>query len=164
MKYWITFIGSSPFAVINTIWAACKIDGFVPDKLIFLVNRDLWAGWINDVKHWVPLVISGYSSKSSEMVFHEVKETDFSTIKNAYRNYMKNLSKEDEVAIDITPGRKYMSAIAMEIGLSMNADHVYYLHLTDRQYENSPYPVIPVFRHTLIDLKKEFEETAPRGL
>jgi len=140
MKYWISFIGSSPFAVINTIWAACKVDNYCPDKFVFLVNKKLKQEWIDAVISWVPLILSEYSSKAPAIILHEFKETDFSTIKDTYEELVCSFKEKGQVAIDITPGRKYMSAIAMEAGISRNADHIYYLHLKDYRYENSPYP------------------------
>jgi hypothetical protein len=133
------------------------VDGYVPDHFVFLVNKKLKAKWVDTVTHWIPLIVSEYSSKKPEIVLHEFKETDFSSIKNAYKELVCSLKKEGQVAVDITPGRKYMSAIAMEIGLSMEIDHVYYLHLSDYSYENSPYPLVPLTRHELIDMNREFD-------
>ncbi|RSD33279.1 MAG: hypothetical protein CI953_1679, partial [Methanohalophilus sp.] len=59
--------------------------------------------------------------------------------------------------------RKYMSAISMEVGLEMGVDHVYYMHLSDNRYQNSPYPLIPKHRHALIDMKKEFYDNTSVG-
>lgn len=156
MRYWISFIGSSPFAVINTIWAACKVDRYVPDHFIFLVNKELEAEWIDTVQKWVPLIISEYSSKCPEITLHEFIETDFSTLKETYGELVCRLKEKGQVAVDITPGRKYMSAIAMETGISQKVDHVYYLHLNDHHYEHSPYPLVPLTRNELLDMKFEF--------
>ena len=155
MKYWISFIGSSPFAVINTIWAACKMDKYVADKFVLLVNPKLKNEWIDTVMNWIPFIVSEYSSKCPDIILHEFKETDFTTIMNNYEDLICGFKKEGQVAVDITPGRKYMSAIAMEMGISKQADHVYYLHLKDHTYEHSPYPLIPLTRHELLDMKVE---------
>jgi hypothetical protein len=34
---------------------------------------------------------------------------------------------------------------------------MYYLHLKDNSYQNQPYPLIPLWKHNLIDIKKEFD-------
>ncbi len=156
MRYWIAFIGSSPFAVINTIWAACREAGYVPDHAVFMINRELNEEWIDIVRHWVPRILEEYGVEDPLLSTHMVEETGFQMICEEYRAHLFDLKANDEVAVDITPGRKYMSAIAMEMGLSMNADHVYYLHLTDNRYHNIPYPIVPLHRHELIDMKKEF--------
>ncbi len=157
-KYWITFIGSSPFAVINTIWAACK-QGYVPDCLLFLVNEELNETWENTVIRWVPLVLEEYGISEPRIVRLNVAETGFHEIKDFYGSYISSFKEKGEVAVDITPGRKYMSAIAMAAGISENANHVYYLHLKDSNYQDKPLSLIPVHKCQLIDLKKEFEHT-----
>lgn len=157
-KYWITFIGSSPFAVINTIWSACK-QGYVPDRLMFLVNEELNETWENTVLQWVPFVLGEYGIAEPRIIRLNVNETGFHEIKDFYGSYISSFKEKGEVAVDITPGRKYMSAIAMAAGISENADHVYYLHLKDSSYQDKPLSLIPAHKCQLIDLKKEFEHT-----
>ncbi|WP_462273258.1 hypothetical protein [Methanohalophilus sp.] len=158
MKYWLAFIGSSPFAVINTIWAACREEGYVPEHVKFLTNNELKEEWKDTIGNWVPTLLEEYGVKDPLYSTNKIEETNFNGIHDKYRSIFSEIGENDEVAVDITPGRKYMSAISMEIGLEMGADHVYYMHLSDNRYQNSPYPLIPKHRHTLIDLKKEFDD------
>lgn len=156
MNSWITVIGSSPFAVINTIWAACKIDGYVPDKVLFIVNEQLGPGPVNTAKRWVREILKEYGVK--EPIFEEidVPETDFSDLKAAFEGNISEFKMDGSVAVDMTPGRKYMSAIAMHTGLEIGADHVYYLHLSDNRYQNKPFPLIPLHRQRLVDMVSEY--------
>jgi hypothetical protein len=52
-------IGSSPFALINTIWAACK-EGFFPNNLVFLVNKELDIHYVDTVMQWIPPLLEEY--------------------------------------------------------------------------------------------------------
>jgi CRISPR/Cas system-associated protein Csm6 len=57
-----------------------------------------------------------------------------------------------EVAVDITPGRKYMSAIAMQSGLLAGANKIYYLFLSDPQYQDMAFPLIPASKQRLFEM------------
>ncbi len=156
MKSWISFIGSSSFAVINTIWAACRVDGYVPERVVFLVNDKLKDRWVDEVLNWVPLILEGYGVKEPSIDLHDVDETDFRSILKVYDQYIPEFKKSGQVALDITPGRKYMSAIGMQGGLLFEAEHIYYMHLKDVRYQNCAYPLIPSHLNSLIDMQKVF--------
>ncbi|MCK4814282.1 hypothetical protein KA005_00815 [bacterium] len=155
MNSWITIIGSSPFALINTLWAACKIDGYVPDRVLFIVNEQLGQAPIDTAKRWVYEILKEYGVK--EPIFEEisVNETDFIDLKETFKGNISAFKTDGAVAVDMTPGRKYMSAITMHTGLEERADHVYYLHLSDNKYQNKPFPLIPMYKQRLVDMVSE---------
>lgn len=157
-KHWITFIGSSPFAVINTIWAACKED-YIPDCLALIMDENFSETWGNIVFQWIHFILQEYGIIEPQIIKFKVNEIDFHEIKSFYEFYISHFKNKGEVAVDITPGRKYMSAIAMAAGISGNSDHVFYLHLKDTNYQNKPLPLIPIHKCQLIDLKNEFDYT-----
>lgn len=154
MKAWISIIGSSPFAVINTIWAACRLEGYVPEKVLFVVNRNLKNEDIKTVNIWTEELLESYGVNEPVFENIEVEEDDFGEIEDVLRCNISKLKQEGAVVVDITPGRKYMSAIAMHCGLAEGASHVYYLHLKDFGYQDSPFPLIPIQKQKLIDMKK----------
>jgi len=154
MKSWISIIGSSPFAVINTIWAAWKLEGYVPEKVLFIVNRNLKDEDVKTVHVWTEELLKSYGVKDPDFESREVEEDDFGQIEDIFRGSISRLKKEGPVAVDITPGRKYMSALAMHCGLAGGASHVYYLHLKDFKYQDEPFPLIPIQKQQLIDMKK----------
>jgi hypothetical protein len=154
MKAWISIIGSSPFAVINTIWAACKLEEYIPEKVLFIVNRNLKEENIKAVHSWTEELLKSYGIKNPVFESREVEEDDFGQIEDTFRCNISRLKHEGLVAVDITPGRKYMSAIAMHCGLAEGASHVYYLHLKDFQYQDEPFPLIPIQKQQLIDMKE----------
>ena len=60
--------------------------------------------------------------------------------------------RDAEVAVDITPGRKFMSAIAFAAGMRYDADHVYYFYVSGEEHMGAFYPEIPRTATTLYDL------------
>lgn len=157
MNFWISMIGYSPFAVINTLWAACSQDkgSYVPDKVFFLVNKNLKSENITRVHVWAAELLKAYGVADPVLENVEIEEDDFEGIENTISSLIEYSMEKGNVAVDITPGRKFMSAIAMYSGIKKNARHVYYLHLKEQIYENEPFPLIPMPFQKLFDLKKE---------
>ena len=60
--------------------------------------------------------------------------------------------QDSEIAIDMTPGRKYMSSIAMGLALTNRkiVNKLYYLHLEIQGYQDSPFIKIPLPFQNLI--------------
>ena len=88
-------------------------------------------------------------------------ETKFSNIARDMQSLVREEKSEgNTVAIDMTPGRKFMSAFSMYMGVGLGLDHkadkIYYLHVKELgQYSGLPFPMIPSNLMTLYDLKKE---------
>ncbi|MDW7725983.1 MAG: CRISPR-associated ring nuclease [Candidatus Methanoperedens sp.] len=155
MNVWITTVGSSPFAVINTLWAACELDDFVPEKMYFLCN-DKMASQINLIKEWITRITHEYG-KNVSFVEKRSKEEDFISYSKLVKSLITDEREQGNViAIDITPGRKIMSAFSMFYGLLPDgADRVYYLHLFDvKKYGNKSFIDIPADEHNLINMKE----------
>ncbi|MEM3594406.1 MAG: hypothetical protein QXS27_06735, partial [Candidatus Jordarchaeaceae archaeon] len=58
----------------------------------------------------------------------------------------------NEVAVDMTPGRKFMSACAMAAGQKYGAAKLYYLHLYNLAYQEKPFVLIPFNQQKLINV------------
>jgi hypothetical protein len=80
-------------------------------------------------------------------------EEDYETYADLYRKALRN-SAGNPRAIDITPGRKFASAIGMEMGIEENVDSIFYLHLLDDTFADLPYPQIPRSLVKLVDFKR----------
>jgi hypothetical protein len=83
-------------------------------------------------------------------------ERDFEAIVSYFRDNIQT-AEETEVAVDVTPGRKFMSAIAFQAGFQYNAEHVFYLFLDSNEYYGRIYDDIPSTAVDLID----FTEVLP---
>lgn len=155
MRVWITTVGSSPFAVINTMWAACELEDYVPEKVYFVYN-DKTAQNLKINKKWI-LRLTGEYGKASSIIDLKCVEEDFQSYSRLIHSLIFNEKKDgNTVAIDITPGRKIMSAFCMFHGLSEGgADRVYYMHLDDvKKYEGKSFIEIPAGEHKLINMKE----------
>ncbi|WP_276249168.1 hypothetical protein [Haladaptatus sp. YSMS36] len=60
------------------------------------------------------------------------------------------------IAVDVTPGRKFMSAIAFQVGFKYEADHIFYFHLNTRRRSKKIYPEIPRLDTETIDFTEVF--------
>jgi len=128
--------------------AACD-DHFVPDEIHLLTNPGL--------DHVTPSLVSlledvvATYDTTATVDTHRLKaETNYGAIASFFVDSIATGTTDDTVAIDITPGRKFMSAIAFQAGLKHGADHVFYLHLQSTAYGRC-YPDIPRTNVDLVD-------------
>lgn len=160
MKVWISTASTSTFAVINTLWAAIIQEDYLPEKIHLLANDYVVAkGFLKNAELGCKLICQEYGIKTTVKT-HEFRETDFSSLAQllgAIVGAEKQIG--NEVAIDITPGRKFMSAFSMYMGvgraIEQQADRIYYHHLLDFAFKDFPYPLIPANIRRLYDIKKE---------
>lgn len=156
MKSWITTIGTSPFAVINTIWAACKSDEYVPDNIIWITNEHISTDIVDSVNDWTCEILNAYGVNKPMLNEISVDETDVMGLHDVVFNTIQKSKSMGTVAIDMTPGRKYMSAIAMQCGIEAGADKIFYLFLSDSRYQDIPFPLIPVKKQSLFEMSSVF--------
>ncbi len=158
MRVWITVVGMSPFAVVNPLWAACRQDNFVPERIYLLVNEKVKKkGNVDRVREILDTLISEFGIRA-EIKEVEAEETDFKRFAETIGGILKEEKQAgSEVAVDMTPGRKFMSAFAMYLGIGESvadkADRVYYLHLIDTSYMDKPYIEIPLPKQELFEMK-----------
>ena len=160
MITWITTVGWSPFAVINPVWAYCKEFKECPSKfiLIFTKNERIKNNLIL-VKSYLKEIAWGYSNgdfQDENIIIHQIDDED---IQN-YANTLKKIISAEmntnpkKIILDMTPGRKYMSAINVYYGLQRTniPIQVFYLHLEERRYQDVPYPLTPIIKNELVDI------------
>ena len=75
-----------------------------------------------------------------------ITEDDLEEVFRTYETIIRDeRDRGNRIAIDITPGRKYMSAFSLYAGLKDGTiDKIYYIHIRGKKYMNHPYPMIPV--------------------
>jgi len=149
VKVWITTVGTSVFAVVNPLWAACIHDGFAPERIHLLKNTRVEHN-VPEVRAWLTRILKCYGVEP-EFVEHEGDEDDMSAFARLLRGVVES-EKGNEIAIDMTPGRKFMSAYAMFAGLMFGVSKVYYLHLYDLTYQNQAYVLIPFNHQKLVNV------------
>lgn len=146
---WLTIASPTVEAVVNPLIAACDSE-FVPDEIYILSN----PGLNDSVEKIVPLLEDIVDAYGTEAVVDAVEldsETAYGEIVSFFADGISDAhQRSHDVAVDFTPGRKFMSAIAFQAGLQRGADHVFYLHLQSVDY-GEILPNIPRTNVELVD-------------
>jgi len=149
-RIWVTNGTPTMPGILNPLTAACD-RGFVPDQAQILSNPGV-ADSVAAASEMFDTIIDAYGG-SADISRHGLEsETDFPEIIEFYRSAIEAAEKNgDEIAVDVTPGRKFMSAIAFQAGFRFGADHVYYFHRKAGGYYGQFYSEIPRTATDLID-------------
>ena len=126
---WVTNGTTTLEAIVNPINAACD-DGFVPDRLYIIENPKV----TDEVARAVDLateIVDAYGGDELDIQITSIEsELDFDQLYAHTKEAIEEVHEDDgEVAVDFTPGRKFMSALAFATGMRYDADHVYYFYL-----------------------------------
>ena len=153
-RLWISPGSTTTGSVVDPLCAACE-EGFVPDHLVFVQNPSV-AAEMEGIAEVAEEVVSVYGEIPEVRFENTEEETDFTGYYEVIRDTIEE-AKEDgaEVAINITPGRKYMSGIAMQTGVQKGADHVFYLLIEAREHYGNNYHNIPSTATELYDFTEE---------
>ena len=143
--------------MINPLNPACD-SGFVPDRLYLLEN----PGVTEQVQRALDLIAeitTAYGSNEPEIRLTTLdSEVEFDRISSFFAEAITEVEDyDDEVAVDITPGRKFMSAIAFAAGMRYEADHVYYFYLTSPDQYGQIYPDMPRTATQLYDFREALQ-------
>ncbi|MFY9606540.1 MAG: hypothetical protein WAS24_07430 [Thermoplasmata archaeon] len=153
-RIYITMTGISKWPVLNSLWAAICCKGYLPDKIYLFVT----LGRENDARslsEWIRTLTESYG-KRIEPVLRTIDEGDFTSSGKKITAVMEEeRAAGNEVAIDITPGRKAIISSALLSAWQKQVDHVYYLYLEDMRNATNPYPMIPFHLQHFVDLKEE---------
>lgn len=148
-RVWITNGSTSIAPVVNPLAAACH-DGYVPTDVYILSNpiiEDVTDGATSLMK----TIVSAHGGEEPAMTIETIEEeTDFEAISAYLQSAIKAGSETNaEIAVDITPGRRFWSVISFQAGLKHDVDHLYYSHVKSEEYFGESYPTIP---RTCLDL------------
>ena len=143
-------------AVANPLATACE-SGYVPDEIYILENPGL-SDYLDRVTSMLERVIIEYGNEQPEIAVTSLgSETEFERIVEHYRAPVLEARETDKVAaVDVTPGRKFMSAIAFQAGIKYDAEHVFYLYLPEGQFYGRIFPDVPNRALDLIDFQEVF--------
>lgn len=152
---WITTASTNVEAMVNSLIAACD-RGFVPTTLHVVEN----PGVTEEVDRALDLAttaVQAYDGADPDIHLTSLeREVDFDRISDHVRTAIETTHDDDgTVAVDITPGRKFMSAISFAAGLRYGADHVFYFYVDSPTYFGRLYPDMPRTATTLYDFTEE---------
>ena len=150
-RVWVTNGSPALYAMVNTVNMACD-EGFIPSRVHMLQNPAIVAQ-VDDALSYITRTVEAYRGEPPEIRRTTLEtELDFDGMRVHHQHAIES-AKEcgEDVAVDITPGRKFMSAIAFAAGMRYGADHVYYFHLSATSGDRQLYPEFPRTATTLYD-------------
>ena len=158
---WITVVGRASMAVINSLWAACDQEGLVPQRLVLLSSPDVPQVQANvrAVKTYARAILRRYGVQRPQVDNDvAIDEDDLLGFAQTLRETtISELNKAERLVIDTTPGRKYMSAVALWLAQEYDrVERAYYNLLLGTRYQGVPYPLIPRVEQRLHDLSEVF--------
>ena len=141
--------------ILNPLTAACD-HGYVPDEVWILSNPGV-ATYVTEATDRFEVITDAYDGDANISVHELEHETDFDGIIGFYRSTIEAArEQEDTIAVDVTPGRKFMSAIAFQAGIQFEADHVFYLYVSNNRFYGRLYPDVPSPVAELVDFQEVF--------
>ncbi len=169
MKVWVTTVGKKPFAVLNTIWYLVRKGEYIPER-VYLIWNDFVEKEKEIVKELIRVLLESYGIHPEIIADESVKvdEDDFhNLIKMLAEIRDKELAEGNEIAVDMMPGRKFMSALSMYLGVAgelikrkKNVHRVYYLHLRDLRFVDKPLVLIPFSVQKCYEMRRELDARA----
>ncbi|MDL0120492.1 hypothetical protein PNQ29_12255 [Halobacterium salinarum] len=155
-RAWVTSMSPNVEAVANPLAAACE-SGYIPDEIYILENPGL-SDYLDRVTSMLERIVVEYGSDRPAIDITSLdSETEFERIVEHYRTPVIAAQDTDGmVAVDVTPGRKFMSAIAFQAGIKYDAEHVFYLYLSEGRFYGRIFPDVPNQALDLIDFQEVF--------
>jgi len=152
MTTWITTLGTDPFAAINTLWAALHQGQATRLQRLVVLQTDVTLLHVQTFTTWAEQIFDVYVDSQPRRKIVDVPNDDFLAYRQALKKSVHNAS--GNVIIDMTSGRKAMSAISLVVGelFPGKVEKVLYSILTDELYGNLPYPVIPLHALRLFNM------------
>lgn len=149
-RVWITNGSTSIPPVVNPLTAACD-QGYVPTDIFILDNPHI-ADVTASAETMMKTVVTAHGGDEPEIAVETIEdELDFEAILAYLRSAVEAGNDNGaEVAIDVTPGRKFWSSISFRAGFQYDVDHVYYVHVPGA-YFGELYPTIPRTSIELVD-------------
>lgn len=150
-RLWLTNGTPTLPGILNPLTAACD-EGYVPERVRLLTNPGVEEPVARACDR-AEAVLEAYGVADPDVGTHDIAaETDFADIVAFYRSRIEAATERgDPVAVDVTPGRKFMSAIGFQAGVRYGADRVLYFHRRGGAYDGRLYPEIPRTAADLID-------------
>lgn len=150
-RVWITNGSTSTAPVVNPLTAACH-QGFVPTD-IYVLNNPVIDDVTDAATSLMKTVVTAHGGEEPSITVETIdEETDFEAIIAYLRSAIAAGDDADaDVAVDITPGRRFWSVISFQAGVKHDVEHLYYSHVQTEEYFGESYPTIPRTAINLID-------------
>lgn len=146
----ITFVGRSEWAVVNSFWAVLFHEEIYPDK-IHIITREDNLERAKKCKEGIKAILDGYDIESEI----EINETDLDEDLGHSADLVKKICIEDESkkVLDITGGTKGVTSGALIRAVECDVSSIYYLFIDSLEDADRPYLDIPLPRHKVYQLR-----------
>jgi hypothetical protein len=157
MRAYITILGRSIWAVINSLYAVMKHEDIRPD-VVYIITENIFKEKLESTVEGVKIVLDEFGIEP-RIETKIVAEGKFVLAGNAIKNLIKDLKDRDySIDVDITPGRKSLVAGMMLVLNKEQVDHIFYLDIKTIVDVSYPYEMIPKQIQSLKDFMKEGKE------
>jgi hypothetical protein len=147
-KAYVTILGRSTWALLNTYYAVLIEKAYHPD-LIYIYAEDIYSKKLEKAVEGIKIVSEEFGF-IPEIHAKTIREADFMNAGKEISDLIGKLKEEGyRIAIDITPGRKALAAAALIPAVKHRMDHVFYLAV--KRLESKPYLMIPLSIQQLKD-------------
>jgi hypothetical protein len=154
-KAYVTLLGRSGWAVINTYYAVLAEKAYYPDFIHIFAEKSFSAD-LEKIVEGLKILSEEYGF-TPEINYTIVEDNDFVSAVRKIGELVKSLREKNcSIAIDITPGRKPLVSAALIPAVKLRMDHVFYLAV--KELENKPYIMIPIANQQLRDFMEEVEK------
>jgi hypothetical protein len=141
-RAYITNLGRSTWALVNTYYAVLREKNYFPDN-VCIFTEQTYQPELDKVKAAVEILSEEFGLKV-EIETKVVHDWDFLAAGKEIFNTVKAFKDNGyKVAIDITPGRKALVVAALITGIKVNIDYVFYLAIRSTENAAKPYMMIP---------------------
>ncbi len=158
---YMIFCGTSPYSIINSLWASIDIKGIIPTKIVLLVSEKQSS--FEKIEKSVSTLIENILEKECSVETLIISEFEIKKNIALLMKYIDSLGEQKKhLILDITPGRKTMSisgvlfannALKQKIITSEDLHQIIYWHLIDSDKHYSKwYPEIPRENFNYVDL------------
>lgn len=142
-KAYITILGRSSWALVNTYYGVLKERGYIPDE-IHIFTEQMYKPKLAGIIDALRIISEGFGI-SPGFSTYSVSDVDFYQAGKKFQKLVKDLKDRGmEIAIDITPGRRALIAAALIPAMNMKIDHIYYLAIRSTYDAAKPYMMIPL--------------------
>ncbi|RLI82537.1 hypothetical protein DRP07_05010 [Archaeoglobales archaeon] len=148
LKAYITILGRSTWALLNTYYAVLMEKAYFPDS-VYIYAEEIYSEELKKAVEGIKILSEEFGFMP-EIFTEIVSEADFINAGKEISQLVKRLKEEGhKIAIDITPGRKALVAAALIPAVKYRMDHVFYLSV--KRLEAKPYMMIPLSIQELKD-------------
>lgn len=154
-KLWITNGSTAVEPIVNPLTAACD-RGYLPTDIYVLDNPEI-AETTESATTLAKTVVTAYDGDEPTVTVETIDdELDFEAIIAYLESAIAAGQEADaDVAVDVTPGRKFWSIISFRAGFHYDVDHIYYVRIPNA-YFGELYPTIPRTALELVDFTEVF--------